>query len=65
MNTGDKPFMSKNGLITTIGIGLDGKVEYALEGSVFVGGAVIQWLRDEMRFLRRAVTRSIMPKGQG
>ena len=50
MNTGDKPFMSKNGLITTIGIGLDGKVEYALEGSVFVGGAVIQWLRDEMRF---------------
>lgn len=62
MNTGDKPFMSKNGLITTIGIGLDGKVEYALEGSVFVGGAVIQWLRDEMRFLRRAVMRSIMPK---
>ena len=50
MNTGDKPFRSKNGLITTIGIGLDGKVEYALEGSVFVGGAVIQWLRDEMRF---------------
>ena len=50
MHTGDKPFMSKNGLITTIGIGLDGKVEYALEGSVFVGGAVIQWLRDEMRF---------------
>ena len=50
MNTGDKPFMSKNGLITTIGIGLDGKVEYALEGSVFVGGAVIQWLSDEMRF---------------
>ena len=50
MNTGDKPFMSKNGLITTIGIGLDGKVEYALEGSVFVGGAVIQWLRDEMCF---------------
>ena len=50
MNTGDKPFMSKNGLITTIGIGLDGKLEYALEGSVFVGGAVIQWLRDEMRF---------------
>lgn len=50
MNTGDKPFMSKNGLITTIGIGFDGKVEYALEGSVFVGGAVIQWLRDEMRF---------------
>ena len=50
MNTGAEPFMSKNGLITTIGMGLNGKVEYALEGSVFVGGAVIQWLRDEMRF---------------
>ena len=50
MNTGEKPFESKNGLITTIAVGLDGKVQYALEGSVFVGGAVIQWLRDEMRF---------------
>ena len=49
-NTGQTPFESKNGLITTIAIGLDGKVQYALEGSVFVGGAVIQWLRDEMRF---------------
>ena len=50
MNTGEKPFVSRNGLITTIAVGLNGKVQYALEGSVFVGGAVIQWLRDEMRF---------------
>ena len=51
MNTGDAPCRSENGLITTIAIGLNGTVQYALEGSVFVGGAVIQWLRDEMRFL--------------
>lgn len=50
MNTGDKAYTSNNGLITTIAVGLNGKVQYALEGSVFVGGAVIQWLRDEMRF---------------
>ena len=50
MNTGETPVASRNGLITTIAIGLEGKVQYALEGSVFVGGAVIQWLRDEMRF---------------
>ena len=50
MNTGETPCESRNGLITTIAIGLGGKVQYALEGSVFVGGAVIQWLRDEMRF---------------
>ena len=50
MNTGDRPFESKNGLITTIAVGLGGRVQYALEGSVFVGGAVIQWLRDELRF---------------
>ena len=50
MNTGDTPCVSKNGLITTIGIGIGDRIEYALEGSVFVGGAVIQWLRDEMRF---------------
>ena len=50
MNTGDKPCESKNGLLTTIAIGINGSVQYALEGSVFVGGAVIQWLRDEMRF---------------
>jgi glycerol kinase len=51
MNTGDDPCESRNGLITTIAIGVGGKVQYALEGSVFVGGAVIQWLRDELRFL--------------
>lgn len=51
MNTGEKMVESKNGLITTIAIGLDGKVQYALEGSIFVGGAVIQWIRDEMRFI--------------
>lgn len=50
MNTGDTLCESKNGLLSTIAIGLDGKVQYALEGSVFIGGAVIQWLRDEMRF---------------
>ena len=51
MNTGSVPCASRNGLITTIASSLGGKVQYALEGSVFVGGAVIQWLRDEMRFL--------------
>ena len=54
MNTGDKPSISNNGLITTIASSIDGKVNYALEGSVFVGGAVIQWLRDEMRFFSSA-----------
>lgn len=51
MNTGEKPVFSKNGLVTTIAWGLDGKVTYALEGSIFVAGAAIQWLRDEMRFI--------------
>ncbi len=51
MNTGENPVASQNGLVTTIAVGLNGRVEYALEGSVFVGGAVIQWLRDEMRFI--------------
>lgn len=51
MNTGSTPCKSQNGLITTIAIGIDHKIQYALEGSVFVGGAVIQWLRDEMRFI--------------
>jgi glycerol kinase len=50
MNTGETPVESKNGLITTIASGLGGKITYALEGSVFTGGAVVQWLRDEMRF---------------
>lgn len=54
MNTGDTICRSKNGLLTTIAISLNGKVEYALEGSVFVAGASIQWLRDEMRMLKSA-----------
>lgn len=49
MNTGEKPIFSKNGLLTTIAWGLDGKVNYALEGSVYVAGAAIQWLRDELK----------------
>ena len=51
MNTGEQLCRSENGLLTTIAIGLSGKVQYALEGSVFVGGAVIQWVRDELRFI--------------
>ena len=54
MNTGRTPCVSENGLLTTIAIGLNGKVQYALEGSVFVGGAVIQWIRDEMRFINES-----------
>ena len=54
MNTGNVPYASKHGLITTIAIGLNGKVQYALEGSIFVGGSVIQWLRDEIRFINEA-----------
>ena len=53
MNTGDQPIFSQNGLVTTIAWGLDGKVQYALEGSVFVSGSAIQWLRDEMRVVPR------------
>ena len=51
MNTGEKPVFSSNGLVTTIAWGIDGKVNYALEGSIFVAGAAIQWLRDEMRLI--------------
>lgn len=54
MNTGDKMIQSENGLVTTIAIGIDNKVEYALEGSVFVGGAVIQWIRDELKLVNDA-----------
>jgi len=54
MNTGEKPVYSKNGLVTTIAWGLDGKVTYALEGSVFSAGAAVQWLRDEMRLIDSA-----------
>lgn len=51
MNMGEKMVKSKNGLVTTIAIGMDNKVQYALEGSVFVGGAVVQWLRDELEMI--------------
>ncbi len=51
MNTGEKKVFSKNGLVTTIAWGVDGKVEYALEGSIFVAGAAIQWLRDELKMI--------------
>jgi glycerol kinase len=54
MNTGSKPVVSANGLLTTIAWGYDGTVEYALEGSVFVAGAAIQWLRDEVRLIPSA-----------
>jgi glycerol kinase len=54
MNTGDKAVTSQNGLLTTIAWGLGGKVEYALEGSIFIAGAAVQWLRDEMQLITRA-----------
>ncbi len=54
MNTGTKPVMSENGLITTLAWGIDGRVEYALEGSIFVAGAAIQWLRDELKLIDTA-----------
>lgn len=54
MNTGESPVFSNNGLLTTIAWGLDGRINYALEGSIFVAGAAIQWLRDEMRLIDSA-----------
>jgi len=60
MNTGKRPIFSKNGLVTTIAWGLDGKVDYALEGSIFVAGAAIQWLRDELRFIESAADSEYM-----
>ncbi|MBP3233948.1 MAG: glycerol kinase GlpK [Eubacterium sp.] len=54
MNTGDSPVFSNNGLVTTLAWGIDGKVQYALEGSVFIAGASVQWLRDEMRLIDSA-----------
>lgn len=56
MNTGRDAVRSKNGLLTTIAVGMDGQVQYALEGSVFVAGAAIQWLRDDLRMLRDAAS---------
>lgn len=54
MNTGNEPITSKNGLLTTLAASVSDEVEYALEGSVFVAGAAIQWLRDEMRMIKSA-----------
>lgn len=62
MNTGNKPVFSKNGLVATIAWGLDGKVEYALEGSIFVAGAAIQWLRDEMHLIDSVADSEYMAK---
>ena len=60
MNTGEKPVFSNHGLVTTIAWGLDGKVNYALEGSIFVAGAAVQWLRDEMRLIDSAMDSEYM-----
>jgi glycerol kinase len=54
MNIGAKPVLSRKNLLTTIGWGMDGKIEYALEGSIFIAGAVVQWLRDELRIIQQA-----------
>jgi glycerol kinase len=54
MNTGQRPVASERGLLTTIAWGLNGKVEYALEGAIFIAGAAIQWLRDELQIITRA-----------
>lgn len=62
MNTGEMPVLSKNDLVTTIAWGLDGKVYYALEGSIFVAGAAIQWLRDEMRLIDTAADSEYMAR---
>ena len=62
MNTGEKPVFSRNGLVTTIAWGLDGKVNYALEGSIFVAGAAIQWLRDELKLIESAADSEYMAK---
>lgn len=60
MNTGEKPVFSKNGLVTTIAWGIDGRISYALEGSIFIAGASIQWLRDEMHFIDSAAESETM-----
>lgn len=62
MNTGNAPVNSHNGLVTTIAWGVDDKVEYALEGSIFVAGAAVQWLRDELGLIRDAVESEVLAK---
>lgn len=65
LNTGETPVLSKNGLLTTIAWGLDGKVSYALEGSVFVCGAAVQWLRDELDILENSADSEAMAVAAG
>jgi glycerol kinase len=60
MNTGNKPILSQNGLVTTIAWGIGDQVTYALEGSIFIAGAAIQWLRDELRFIESAADSEYM-----
>jgi len=60
MNTGSTPIVSKNGLLTTIAWGIDGRITYALEGSIFVAGAAIQWLRDELMLLQSSADSEYM-----
>lgn len=60
MNTGERPVYSNNGLVTTVAWGRNGKVNYALEGSIFVAGAAIQWLRDEMKLIESAADSEYM-----
>lgn len=60
MNTGEKPVNSKHGLVTTIAWGVDGKVEYALEGSIFIAGAAVQWLRDQLGLVKNAAESEAM-----
>ncbi len=62
MNTGERPIFSQNGLVTTVAWGLNGQVQYALEGSIFVAGAATQWLRDELRFIESASDSEYMAK---
>jgi len=62
MNTGERPVFSQNGLVTTVAWGLEGKVTYALEGSIFVAGAAIQWLRDELKFIDSAPESEVLAR---
>ena len=62
MNTGEQPIYSNNGLVTTIAWGIDGKVNYALEGSIFIAGAALQWLRDELKLIDSATDSEYMAK---
>ncbi|WP_207694500.1 glycerol kinase [Enterococcus sp. DIV0212c] len=69
MNTGEQAILSENGLLTTIGYGIDGKVNYALEGSIFVAGSAVQWLRDGLKLIEKAseseALASLVPDSDG